>query len=97
MLMPVIYFPLSVSAQHIPVVLKLLLIDKGNHHPNILLQQDMIRVLKFCAVPYYAEFSVLVAVCIRAIPPIGGFDVDWIFWSFCLDKFNWQQYEQSQQ
>src|SRR5213594_4243912 len=97
MLMPVIYFPLSVSAQQIRVVLKLLFIDKGNHHSNILLQQDMIRVLKFCAVPYYAEFSVLVTVCIRASPPVGSFHVDWIFGSFCLDTFNWQQHERSQQ
>src|SRR5881275_3193380 len=97
MLMPVVAFPLSVSAQHILVVLKLLLIDKGNHHSNVLLQQDMIRVLKFCVVPYYAEFSVLVTMCIRASPPVGGFEVDWIFGRFCMDTLNWQQYERSQQ
>ena len=51
----------------------------------------MIRVLKFCAVPYYAEFSVLVTVCIRGIPPVGSFHVDWIFGSLCLDTLNWQQ------
>src|SRR4029453_9696041 len=97
MLMPVICFPLSVSAQQIHVVLKLLFIDKRNHHSNILLQQDMISVLKFCAVPYYAEFSVLVTVCIRAIPPVGSFHIDWIFGSLCLYTLNWQQYERSQQ
>src|SRR6476646_4036861 len=97
MLMPVIYFPLSMRAQQIRVILKLLFIDKGNHHSNTLLLQDMISVLKFCAVPYYAEFSVLISVCIRGIPSLGSFHVDRIFGSLCPDTFNWQQYERYQQ
>ena len=65
MFVPVINFPLSVHIQQILLVRQFFFIHKRNHHPNVLLQQNVISILKLSVIAFDMEFGVLIAMAIQ--------------------------------